>query len=645
MSYRSVKRVLGETSLERKCRFLFGACLLVLITLSFWFFGAATERLVHEKNEETGRRLVDATMLKSHIRWYETKEEWKDFVRAMTDNLENLDYKADFLALEETEAEHVLPPGDEEEEKILRDLKAKYEQWLKELEQTRQSRALAPFDGADTQAMADTEATMSDSIDPLKDLDLPFDHRHVLDLSEYHYYQPVYWKKSCQTVACHASLKDRGVLPVYEAVMNEDLPFRVVRVVIPYKKTQEALNKNRAILLALAIVTVFLAMAALYIVVRYVIVKPLQHLRDVSDEISSGNNTVRAQIKTNDEFEDLAHSFNRMLRHQVEAHEELRDVNADLDAKVDELAQANMQLYEANRLKSDFLANMSHELRTPLNSIIGFSDVLQGIDSLNEKQKRYVRNIGQSGRVLLDMINDILDLAKMESGKTELSPTEFSIDAVVRAQCNLMRSLTEDRNIDLEVISDPQRPPLYQDQGKVQQIITNLLSNSIKFTPEGGRIVISIDRDDVPGVLILRVMDTGVGIAEEDREVIFEKFRQGAALKQGDELTREYTGTGLGLSIVKELCKLLGGEIAVESELGKGSVFTVRLPWSLQGHPSHRRVLPDDGHRVESPIRADILASRRQDENVTLDPEATPHDDKSSRGQDSASSAVSATSK
>ena len=149
-------------------------------------------------------------------------------------------------------------------------------------------------------------------------------------------------------------------------------------------------------------------MIGLYVIVRYVIVKPLTHLRDVSDEISRGATHMRADIHTGDEFEMLAEAFNRMLRSLTAAQDELRDLNTDLDQKVDELAQANMRLHELNRLKSDFLATMSHELRTPLNSIIGFSDVLQSIEGLDEKQRRFVENIQRSGRLLLDMINDIL---------------------------------------------------------------------------------------------------------------------------------------------------------------------------------------------------------------------------------------------
>jgi signal transduction histidine kinase len=287
---------------------------------------------------------------------------------------------------------------------------------------------------------------------------------------------------------------------------------------------------------------------------------------------------------------------------------------------VDELAQANMQLYDMNRLKSDFLASVSHELRTPLNSIIGFSEVLLGIAALDEKQKRYVSNIQKSGRVLLDMINDILDLAKMESGKMEVRLSEFEIRSVVSAQCDVVRSLTEDKNIDLECQIPEGLPPVVQDQSKVQQILTNLLSNAIKFTPEGGRITVAVDRDPA-GMLVVTVTDTGVGIAEEDRDVIFEKFRQSSVVAGSDRLTRAYSGTGLGLSIVKELCILLGGEVTFVSELGKGSSFAVRLPWraaepqrsqagpgATMGEPARAQPAPVSSDSVP-PVSSEAVAS------------------------------------
>jgi signal transduction histidine kinase len=364
-------------------------------------------------------------------------------------------------------------------------------------------------------------------------------------------------------------------------------------------------------------------MIGLYIIVRVVIVKPLKHLRDVSEAISRGNIELRADIHTGDEFEELGSAFNRMLRHLTATQDELRDVNADLDAKVDQLAQANMRLYEMNRLKSDFLATVSHELRTPLNSIIGFSDVLSSIDSLNEKQGRYVENIQRSGRMLLEMINDILDLAKIESGKMKIHLTQFPIQRVIAAQCDMARPLTERKNIDLDYHVEANLPELVQDQGKIQQVLNNLLSNAIKFTPEGGRIDIRASRDQT-GELRMVVEDTGVGISDEDKVAVFEKFRQGSTvLPSGDAMTREYSGTGLGLSIVKELCRLLGGEILLESELGKGSKFTVRLPWTRTEQPRLDSELDAGLDELTKPRPQGIFTSDRPTE-VEDDAISTP---------------------
>ncbi len=474
------------------------------------------------------------------------------------------------------------------------------------------SAAVEPFGDEPAEQATDLEEVVGEPLIPVAKLEPR--------AKKYYYYQPVYWRESC--IVCHMSWG--GVFAPLQQEKHPELrgPLRIVKVTIPSEETQLAMTKSRAILLATAIVTVFLSVITLYLVVRYVIVKPLNHLRDVSDEISRGNTSLRADIQTNDEFEDLAASFNRMLRHLVDTQEELRRVNGDLDGKLDQLAQANMQLHEMNRLRSDFLANMSHELRTPLNSIIGFSDVLRGIDALNDKQMRWVDNIGNSGRVLLEMINDILDLAKMESGRMGLRLTHFAIDAVVQAQCDLVRALSEEKNIDLEAVIEPDLPPMYQDQSKVQQILTNLLSNAIKFTPEGGRIVVSARRDS-DNDLLLTVEDTGVGIAEEDRQIIFEKFRQGTSVLGNDSLTRKFSGTGLGLSIVKELCRLLGGEISFESELGKGSRFTARLPWERKERPTLESGIAARLEEVTKAQRMEMLRGAPPNPNVSSTDEET----------------------
>jgi signal transduction histidine kinase len=293
-----------------------------------------------------------------------------------------------------------------------------------------------------------------------------------------------------------------------------------------------------------------------------------------------------------------------MLRQLLRQQDELRNVNNELDSKIDELAQVNMRLFETNQVKSDFLATVSHELRTPLNSILGFSDLLAKGKALDEKQRRYAGNIERSGRQLLDMINDILDLAKIESGRMDVRPSEFDIGAVVLTQCDLARPLSEKKHIELDCEIAPGLPAIRQDRGKIEQILNNLLSNAIKFTPDGGRIHVSA-RQDRRGDLRLTVADTGVGISESEQVAVFEKFRQGSnVLSGGNAMTREYSGSGLGLSIVRELCRLLGGDVTLESELGKGSEFTVILPWMVA-----------EQTRIESPLAEQLrqLAKARTD--------------------------------
>ncbi|HEY8503319.1 MAG TPA: HAMP domain-containing sensor histidine kinase, partial [Gemmataceae bacterium] len=236
---------------------------------------------------------------------------------------------------------------------------------------------------------------------------------------------------------------------------------------------------------------------------------------------------------------------------------------------------------------------MSHELRTPLNSILGFSDVLQSAEALSEKQKRWVGNIRTSGQQLLSLINDILDLAKIEAGKMEVHPAELSVRELCEGQAGLFRPMAEKKNIDLRCQAGADLPPVKQDLVKLRQILMNLLSNAIKFTPEGGRVLLKGEVEG--GWLVLTVTDTGVGIAPEEQELVFEKFRQ-----SGNPLTREQGGTGLGLSIVRELAKLLGGEVTLHSELGRGSTFTVRVPAELREPPRLDFDLPPDRYGFPS---------------------------------------------
>jgi two-component system sensor histidine kinase BarA len=567
MSYRTVKRLLGETSLERKSRYLFGGSLLLLITASFYVYARLTSDLVNEQNPKQARRLIYPIILEKHIKELEptaTAQSMQLIVDEMRPS--ELEYKArffkpDLLRRSAVSTEPEFRPSDAED-----------------------------YDAVE--AIVRGPATEYPRIDK--------------DSGEYQLFAAVTAQKAC--AECHRQMV------ASDAKIKEGDLMRVVKITLPLKATREAVARNNAILLATAIGTAFLAMLAAYAIVRYVIVKPVLHLKDVSDQVARGNLEQRADIRTGDEFEELSHAFNRMLRHLVAVQDELRAVNTDLDGKVDQLAQVNLRLYEMNKLKDDFLATMSHELRTPLNSILGFSDLLGRSDNITDRQKRFVQNIQTSGHNLMAMINDLLDLAKIESGRMEIQVVECSLADLVERQVSSLNPLAEKKNIDLSFETDPQMPLLVQDSVKIQQILDNLLSNAIKFTPEGGRVRLRANRvDDVFFEIV--VEDTGIGIPLNEQAMIFEKFRQGHTIPgQSDAITREYGGTGLGLSIVKELSKLLGGEVSVVSEFGKGSTFTVRLPLRLDERPL----------ATSDPLTAPHVGLNRLTSKLLDTPNATP---------------------
>jgi signal transduction histidine kinase len=237
-----------------------------------------------------------------------------------------------------------------------------------------------------------------------------------------------------------------------------------------------------------------------------------------------------------------------------------------------EIADKSRQLEAASRHKSEFLANMSHELRTPLNAIIGFSEVLteKMFGDINEKQAEYLKDILESGRHLLSLINDILDLAKIEAGRMELEPADFDLANAIESALILVRERATRRGIMLGSAVDQRLGTICGDERKVKQVLLNLLSNAVKFTPEGGRIDVGARLHD--GAAAVSVADTGIGIAPADQEAVFEEFRQvGAADKKAE-------GTGLGLALSRKFIELHGGKIWVQSELGRGSTFTFTLP-------------------------------------------------------------------
>jgi signal transduction histidine kinase len=237
-----------------------------------------------------------------------------------------------------------------------------------------------------------------------------------------------------------------------------------------------------------------------------------------------------------------------------------------------ELADKSHQLEVASQHKSEFLANMSHELRTPLNAIIGFSEVLSErmFGDLNEKQEEYLKDIYSSGTHLLSLINDILDLSKIEAGRMELELTNFHLPTALDNALTLVRERAGRRSITLQTSVDERLGEVRADERKFRQVVLNLLSNAIKFTPEGGRIEVGALPND--GFVEVSVSDTGVGIASEDQEAVFEEFRQvGTAEKKAE-------GTGLGLTLCRKFVELHGGRIWVTSQVGVGSTFTFTLP-------------------------------------------------------------------
>jgi signal transduction histidine kinase len=238
-----------------------------------------------------------------------------------------------------------------------------------------------------------------------------------------------------------------------------------------------------------------------------------------------------------------------------------------------EIQDKSRQLEVANKHKSEFLANMSHELRTPLNAIIGFSEALleRMFGEMNAKQEDYLKDIHSSGKHLLSLINDILDLSKVEAGRMELELSEFDLPSAMQNAMTLVRERAQNHGIALKLHVDRKLGEIRADERKFKQILLNLLSNAVKFTPDGGRVEVDARRNGTS--VEVSVKDTGVGIAKKDQEAVFEEFRQ-----VGRDYTSKQEGTGLGLALARRFVELHGGKIWLQSAPGKGSTFTFTLP-------------------------------------------------------------------
>lgn len=396
--------------------------------------------------------------------------------------------------------------------------------------------------------------------------------------------------------------QESELAPVYA----EDELVGVVSVILPAGRSSQILFINRAIIIVGGLFSGICAIMAFYLITQRFILQPVRALRSAAeqiivpeyadnDEIIHLNQSepddrqeeevdtwlraieITGQINTGDEYEQLAVAFNHMLSRLKTAHDRLRDNYVALDNRVGDLEAKNVALYESNKLKSEFLANVSHELRTPLNAIIGFAEVLheQAEGREDTRGMRYSHNVMESGKLLLRIINDLLELARIEAGRVELHIERFSFAEVVNNLFNIIRPQAEEKQLKLESRISERIGTIESDPGKVQQIVFNLISNAVKFTPNGGRIEVEADLAEDGPILGMEIFvtDNGPGIAPADREIIFEKFRQ-----LDGSVTRRYGGVGLGLAIVRELLNMLGGEATVVDHDGPGAKFRIFLP-------------------------------------------------------------------
>jgi len=378
---------------------------------------------------------------------------------------------------------------------------------------------------------------------------------------------------------------------------------KVLLIQFPGDLAQRQLMLNRIYIIAAGLLAGLLAIGAFWFITTRIILSPVRVLRDTAAKVSQGDLNIRSDINTGDEFEQMSDMFNTMLENLKHNQDKLHSVNKSLDLKLGELAETNVSLYEANEIKGKFLANVSHEFRTPLNSIIGFAEVLGeslriGDGPIDEKRKRYIDNILTSSRQLLDLINDLLDLAKIEAGRIELHLAPLSIDDTAEGLMNLMRPQAEKRDITLKPNIQRDIPIVNTDAGKLQQILFNFLSNAIKFTPPGGTVTLSakllpLSQPQSNGeekakdpLVCISVSDTGPGIPIDQQEQIFEKF-----IQLDSTVTREHGGTGLGLTISRELADLLQGRIELVSDTECGATFNLIIPLVLESKSA--QLMPD----------------------------------------------------
>lgn len=384
----------------------------------------------------------------------------------------------------------------------------------------------------------------------------------------------------------------------------------VTGVVVLERRSVEAarlLLLNAGFLLVTGLAVGALAVLVFYLITQKLVLRPVQELKLTAERVREGNLAVRSELATGDEFQQLAETLNSMLTDMQASQDRLRAINAAMDLKLHELAESNQALYQAAKLKGEFLANVSHELRTPLNAINGFAELLadqarseaQAPDppaSVN-KRLRYLSNIQTGGQALLSLINSLLEMARIEAGRVEVRVERMDLREACEGLVGLIAPLADKKGLQLRLDVPDDVPAISTDPKKFQQIIFNFLSNAVKFVEtmdKTGRtptVTLRAERlvSSDPGAqerVRVSVIDNGPGIPRDDQGRIFEKFFQRDATH-----TREHTGTGLGLAISKELAGVLQSEIQVESEEGRGAMFSLIMPLELSPQPREERQL------------------------------------------------------
>ena len=404
------------------------------------------------------------------------------------------------------------------------------------------------------------------------DINLVLRHTNFDDLAQVHAALTSTGTDPDDTVVTAHDLGGNEVLSAHRRV---DPPGWFVFVEEP---TSEAFAQiESAIWRTAALLVIFLLLAFLTsVLLARNLARPIESIQLAAAKIGSGALDQRIDVSSRDELGALAEEFNRMASRLQESYagleQQVEERTRELTSALTKLDEKTRELEAASHHKSEFLANMSHELRTPLNAISGFSQLLRKrlYGEINDKQADYLHEILASSRDLLSLIDDVLDLSKVEAGQVELEVAPFSLPSTLERGVVIVREHATQGGIRISLASDPAVDTVVGDERRVRQVILNLLSNAVKFTPAGGAVDVSTAR--VNSEVRVSVADTGPGIAQADQARIFEEFQQASAG------TEQREGTGLGLALSKRLVELHGGRIWVESELGKGSTFTFTLP-------------------------------------------------------------------